>query len=195
MVNPEREKWNAHWNTSHFSGRREDATSIISQFGIQSGTIVADLGCGDGYFTVPLIPHIGRNGIIYAVDSNSNALSILKNILDKMGPESECVRIMKADVSDTPLRSHSVDTVIFANIFHDLADKSRFLKEVKRIVKQSGMIVDIDWRRISSPFGPPQDIRIDEASAMRIMDENGLELIRSIDAGPYHYGLLLGVGE
>ena len=195
MVNPERKKWDVHWNTSHLRGRREDPTSIINQFGIKSGFVIADLGCGDGYFTLPLISHIGRSGMIYAVDSNSNALNILKNNLAKISSESARVRIIMADVSDTPIRSHSVDTVLFANIFHDIEDKSRFLKEVKRIVKQSGVIIDIDWRRVPSQFGPPENIRIDEPTALIIMEENGLRLIRSIDAGQYHYGFIMSVEE
>lgn len=182
----------SHTGFLHRTGiARGDPHSVLDGIGVRRGWHVADLGCGGGYFTIPFLDYVGEEGVIYAVDRDPDALSSLERSLDSVPSRRHQIRLLEEDISKTSIPSHSVDVVFFANVLHDIEDKRIFLEEVKRIAKESAFIVDIDWHREPSPFGPPFNIRITERDAKILAEENGFLVSKSIEAGPYHYGLLL----
>jgi ubiquinone/menaquinone biosynthesis C-methylase UbiE len=175
--------------------RREwqDPEKIIAQIDVEIGMAVADLACGPGFFTVPLSRAVGESGRIYAVDSSELMLDYLQSNLERSNTRSKNVSIYKSDVSKTGIPPATCDVVLFANILHDLDRPNEFIDEVKRISKENALIVDIDWKDVDNGFGPPLDIRLSETKAKEILKKGGLVLVRNIDPGPYHYGLVLKV--
>lgn len=175
-----------------FELRREmqNPERIPAQIEVRAGLVVADLGCGNGFFTVPFAKAVGESGRVYAIDHDSRMLQDLRENLKQYGVDESRVVAMEADVARTTLPDASVDVAFFANVLHDIRDKSAFLGEVARIVKAGGIAVDIDWKKEDSAFGPPSEIRLTEVESRHILAENGFEVLRRVDAGPYHYGLL-----
>jgi ubiquinone/menaquinone biosynthesis C-methylase UbiE len=177
--------------------RREwqDPEKIISQIYVKRGASIADLACGPGFFVIPLARALGEEGTIYAVDKSKVMLEYLKSGMKKAKINPKIVKIIEADVTKTPIPSSSCNVVLFANILHDLDDPRVFLDEVKRIAKPSALIVNIDWKDVDNGFGPPLEIRLSEAKARKILEDNNFMIVKSIDAGPYHYGLYLKIPE
>ena len=163
---------------------------ILKVVGVSGGMVVADLGCGPGYFSVPMASMVGKEGLVYAVDSDPLALDRLREGAES-NPEGErgTIRIVQSDVTSTGIPNGSVDIAFFANVLHDITDKAAFLCEVKRILKPSGTAVDVDWRRAPMEVGPPFEMRLDEASVTEILWDNGFGVARTLDVGPFHYGL------
>lgn len=172
--------------------RREwqNPEQIIKRIGIRRGMVVADFGCGPGFFTIPIAEKVGTKGKVYAVDSDDRMLEHLRANLEKSRVAQGVVKAITADVSDTGIPARSVDIALFANILHDLDDSAAFLREVKRIGKDDSIMVDIDWQKIHTEHGPPFEIRLTKEESMRILSRNGLKVTRTIDAGPFHYGLI-----
>lgn len=155
---------------------------------------MADLGCGPGFFTIPIALKVGDAGIVYAVDSSPEMLERLtRNVEESRLPEN-VVMVAQADVSHTSNPSRSVDLVFFADILRDLEDHARFLTEVNRIAKARGTVVDIDWQKIETGFGPPLKIRLTEEDSRKIMTTNGFSVTGTISGGLYHYGLVCSRG-
>ena len=170
--------------------RIQDPRLIVDQLPLRPGMVVADLGCGPGFFTIPIALKVGDAGIVYAVDSSAEMLRRLtRNVKESRLPEN-VVRVVQADVSHTSIPSRSVDLVFFADILHDLEDRAGFLTEVKRIAKSQGTVVDIDWQKIETGFGPPLKIRLTEEDSRRIMTTNGFSVTGTVPGGLYHYGLV-----
>lgn len=167
----------------------QDPVAILKSVGIEKGMTVADLGCGPGFFTVPLASIVGREGTVYAVDASPEVLERLRESL-KLEEQRWAVRIMQADVSRTAVPTSSVDVAFFANVLHDIVDKAAFFGEVKRICRPGGSAADIDWKKTPTEYGPPLEIRLTEDESRRLLSENGFKFVRRIDAGPYHYGLV-----
>ena len=164
---------------------------IIKSIGVREEMAVADLGCGPGFFTIPLALAVGKSGIVYAVDSSPGMLSYLRDNLEKLrNASSGLVKIIEADVTKTKIPSNSVDIAFFANILHDLAEPSIFLGEVSRIIRKDSVIVDIDWKKMESGFGPPLEIRLSAGQSKQILQEAGFEVTKSVHAGRFHYGLV-----
>jgi ubiquinone/menaquinone biosynthesis C-methylase UbiE len=174
--------------------RIQDPRLIINQLHVGPGMVVADLGCGPGFFTIPIAVKVGDAGMVYAVDSSPEMLKRLTwNIKESHVPEN-VVRVVQADVSHTSIPSRFVDLVFFADILHDIEDRAGFLTEVKRIAKSTATVVDIDWQKIETGFGPPLKIRLTEEDSRTIMTTNGLNVIGKVSGGLYHYGLVCARG-
>jgi len=80
---------------------------------VKKGQVVADLGCGSGYYTLPLADMVGPEGKVYAVELGGNCIQALKNKADKSGHQN--VEAHASSASDLHfIKDKSVDFV-FAN--------------------------------------------------------------------------------
>lgn len=182
LLSDERKKW-------------QDPLKISKAMGVRRGITVADLACGPGFFTLPLASLVGDGGVVYAVDANQTMLDHLRATIATSDAQSKTTRVIQADVSNTGIPSGSVDVALFANVLHDIEDKNTFLTEVKRICRPGAAVVDIDWKKVKTGMGPPFEIRLTEAESRNILAASGLRVTKSIDAGPYHYGLVCRQGS
>jgi ubiquinone/menaquinone biosynthesis C-methylase UbiE len=168
--------------------------SVLDLIGIETGAIVADLGCGPGFFTLPIATRVGKGGCVYAVDSNAAMLDYLRHNVSGRAAE-KAIRIVNSEVSSTGIPSKSVDVAFFANVLHDIGDKAPFFKEIRRICKKDAVVVDLDWKRIKTEHGPPFGIRLSEASAGRILSHGGFTVRKKLNVGPHHYMLICRLVE
>ena len=157
---------------------------------VTKGMTVADLGCGPGFFTIPMAQVTGDKGLVYAVDSNRTMLNGLKENIAKSDVNPKTIKIVNSDVCHTGIPKESVDFVLFANFLHEVEDKKTFFQEVRRISKPSACVVDVDWKKIQSVYGPPLKDRLSEDEAKMVLAENGFCVIKQIDLGPTHYELI-----
>jgi ubiquinone/menaquinone biosynthesis C-methylase UbiE len=164
--------------------------TILNEAGITRGMIVADLGSGPGFFTIPMAQMTGEKGLVYAVDSNQTMLNGLKENIAKSEVNPNIIKIVNSDVCHTGIPEKTVDFVLFANVLHEVEDKKVFFQEVRRISKPTAFIVDVDWKKIQTEYGPPFKERLSEDEANRVLAENGFSVIKQIEVGPYHYELI-----
>jgi ubiquinone/menaquinone biosynthesis C-methylase UbiE len=152
---------------------------------LHAGMVFIDLGCGDGFFTILAAKKVGEKGKIYAVDSDASAIERLnrkaqaddlKNIVSKTGLAEETV-----------FCDACADFIFFSMVLHDFADPAKVLQNAKAMVKPTGRLVDLDWKKQEMRFGPPLKIRFIEAYASGLIQNAGFEIVRSRDAGKYHY--------
>ncbi len=170
--------------------RFHDPQTVLKSIGAKPGKVMADLGSGPGFFTVPLAQIAGEGGLVYAVDSNQAMLNALKENLAKAGVNPQVVKIINGDVCSTGIPDASVDLVLFANLLHEVADRKAFFQELKRISKPDARIVDLDWKKIPTEHGPPLNERLSEAEARAVFEENGFSVVKLVDVGPCHYELI-----
>jgi hypothetical protein len=72
-------------------------------------------------------------------------------------------------------------------VLHDFEDPVKVLKNAAKMIKPTGRLVDLDWKKQSMDFGPPVNIRFSEDDAIRLITQAGFKLEQRRDAGPYHY--------
>ncbi|PYB68359.1 class I SAM-dependent methyltransferase [Thermoplasma sp. Kam2015] len=177
-------KDHAEFMLSMYRREWEDPDKIIKQLPIGPGSDIVDLGCGPGFFTIPLAKE--TDGKVYAIDASDEMIDILKGRIDG---HSNVIPI-KSRAEKLPLPDHSADLVFIANAFHDFDDKDAVLDEIYRVLRDDGYLVDIDWKKEPSTHGPPMDIRIDRKEALLLISSHNFEIIKEIETGNNHYGLL-----
>ena len=120
---------------------------FLKKIGIKSGQTVLDFGCGKGNYTLPAAKIVEKEGIVYALDKNSETLVQLGERAKKEGL-TNIKRINTSGKIDTGLRNDSIDAVLLYDIIHlvgkddssTLKDREKLYKEAHRLIKPSGML-------------------------------------------------------
>lgn len=120
---------------------------------------VVELGCGSGFFSVPLARRL-PTGHIYCVDGSAEMLAHLQRRLDRRGL-SDRAELIKADVTSVPLPDESIDRVASGFLLHELPQPELALREAQRLLRPGGGLVVTDfiykefmWRRMRHKHHP-----------------------------------------
>lgn len=167
-----------------------DPEIVLKNANVKEGMILADLGTGPGFFTIPMAKLTGEKGIVYAVDNNESMLNSLKENIAKSGVDQRIIKIKKSNASQTEIPKESVDIVLIANFLNGVKDRKAFFQEVRRISKTTASIIDVDWKKIQTESGPPLNERLSEEEAKQVLSDNGFIITKHVDIGPYHYELI-----
>jgi ubiquinone/menaquinone biosynthesis C-methylase UbiE len=110
----------------------------VSKF-LSAGTVVADVGCGPGYFSIPMAELVGSTGKVYAADSDPKSIKILRSKSDARGFENiiEAHTTSAANLGAIPDRS--VDFVFANAVLCCMVDHVGAVAEIKRILKPQGL--------------------------------------------------------
>jgi ubiquinone/menaquinone biosynthesis C-methylase UbiE len=152
---------------------------------LRSGMTFADIGCGDGFFSILASKKVGDDGRVYAVDVDPAAIERLQRKAKAQGLNNIISKVGKAE--ETVFCKACADFVFYSMDLHDFGDAAKVLRNSREMVKPSGLVVDLDWKKIDMPFGPPAAIRFSEEQAADLMRAAGLTVVDVKDAGPYHY--------
>ncbi len=171
--------------------RFSDPVHNVRQFNVRTNDYVADLGAGPGAYTLALADRIGEKGKVYAIDLNHNLLLRLKN--EARRKKLHHVDIIVGDLENkrgTKLKSNSLDAAIIANVLFFLDDKKAVFEEAHRILKDDGRLLVVDWRDSYGGIGPSQEHVVSEREARTLLHETGFEVVKEIEAGSHHYGMI-----
>ncbi len=159
---------------------------------ISEGSRVADLAAGSGFFARAAARAVGRDGLVWAVDPNSDMLSRLKNLSVGEGLHNiEVVRGSLEKAGATKLPDATMDVAILANALFAIEDKETAAAEVYRVLRRAGRLVLIDWSGSHGGLGPHEGHVVAAAQAKKIFEAAGFVPAEDIPAGAYHWGLIL----
>lgn len=142
---------------------------LIHDASLQTKHDVLDLGCGTGYFTVPLARYLTGN--IYAVDLSVEMLDIVqqKSLQHKL----DNVEAIVGDAQGIPLLDSCVDRVICSLLIHECDDVSQVIREIKRVMRRQGVVLILEWSKKQTKLGPSIEYRVDETDLVERMTDLG----------------------
>lgn len=166
----------------------------IEQLAVKEGEIIADFGAGSGAYTIAAAKALHGTGKVYAIDVQKDLLTRLKNTCTEahLGNVSFIWANLEK-VGGTKLRDGSCDAVILSNILFQVPPFERrvVLEEAKRILNAKGRLLIVDWTGSFNNMGPTPEQVLSERAAHTLAEETGFFFDRSINAGNYHYGMIL----
>ena len=166
-----------------------DSKKLFSVMGIKKGDILVDLGCGIGNYSIAASEYVGTTGKVYAVDLWKPGIEALKQTLT--AKRINTITPIVANVGkEIPLAKESVDLCLMSTVFHDLLRtgvQEGALAETKRVLKSSGQLVIVEFKKIEGPPGPPIHIRISSQNLTKTLGMHGFHQTASEEIGPYHY--------
>ena len=168
-----------------------DPVKNVEQCGIQAGMEIADFGSGSGHYTLAAAKALMSTGRVYAIDAQKDLLTKLKNNATRSGLYN--VEVIWGDIekpNGTKLRDGSIDLVFLSNILFQVEDKNGVINEAKRVLKQGGRVLIVDWADSFGGIGPTPKMVIRKDKVQTMFDKAGFHMDREITAGSHHYGFI-----
>ena len=145
----------------------------LEKIGLEEGHHFADIGCGYGFFSIPAAKIVGKKGKVYAVDKNSEAISIVKRRLKDESLNAELVTGM---AEETIFCEECMDFVFFSIVLHDFRDIPKVLENSRKMIKDDGILVNIDWKKIPLDKGPPYSKKFSIEKAKSLIQNAGFKI-------------------
>ena len=133
--------------------KRQPVEVIVQRIAPKVGEIIADLGAGVGYLSIPLAD---EGATVIALDLQQDMLDGLRERDNGLGR----IRLVRATLPEIPLPDASLDRAVMVNVFHEVEDKGRLVKEMVRVLRPSGRVSLVDWQARETERGPPLHERV-----------------------------------
>lgn len=162
---------------------------IIKQLNINKEMIIADFGCGAGYFTIPLAK-IAEQGKVYALDILDTALESVRSRARLEGLFNVETKHCNLEIKgNSGLEDGLVDKVLLANILFQSSNKVAIIKEADRVLKKGGEMAIIDWKA-NQPMGPPENLIVSLDFVKETAKNEGLIFKKEFPVDKYHWGIV-----
>jgi ubiquinone/menaquinone biosynthesis C-methylase UbiE len=120
---------------------REGGSKFLKKIGLRPRQKILDFGCRVGHYTIPAARVVGSQGIVYAVDKESEALEEL----GRKVVAHELTNVKAAKTSGQmklPLGSRLIDVVLLYDVLHYFGadERTMLYHEAFRVLKQSGLL-------------------------------------------------------
>ena len=151
------------WSNEEARDRLNEAEEVMDRADLRPGMTVADIGAGEGYYTVRLARRVGSNGRVLAQDiqaaaRDALALRVTKDRLDN-------VSVKLGEPADPKLPPASFDRVLMVHMYHEIASPYEFLWRLRPALKPGGRVVVVDADRPTQNHGtPPRLLRCEFAA-------------------------------
>ena len=117
---------------------------LIEKLALSPSDVVADLGAGPGFLTLPLARVVSRGRVI-ATDVNRSSLSVLARRAARSGLTNVETRFVEAT---TPgLAPQSIDLALLCQLDHALADRVTYFQSLVPSLKPGGRVAIVNYRR------------------------------------------------
>ena len=165
-----------------------DIHRLLSLMPILHHHQVADIGCGPGFFTIPLAKYL-FDGKVYALDIQQEMLDATREEVE--GVNLTNVELMLSAEKQLPLEDDSLDGALMAFVLQEANSRTALLKEVWRCLRQSGWFTILEWHKTKTNSGPPQKQRIEQDKMLAMAEKQGFRIRARRDINPDQYMLML----
>jgi predicted methyltransferase len=151
---------------------------VMDALGIKPGSVVADVGCGAGYFTFHLAERVGPQGEVYAEDIKDGRLVEVRKRAQKEGLTQ--IETVAGAEDDPKLPVARLDAVLIVDAYHEMRHYDAMLAAVYRGLKPRGLLGLIDG--VAEPGRPRREYydhhRMPEALERQDAERNGFRFVR-----------------
>jgi ubiquinone/menaquinone biosynthesis C-methylase UbiE len=143
----------SRWSTEEARDRLKEAETVMDRAGIAPGMTVADIGAGEGYYTIRLSARVGAKGRVLAEDIVPEVRDMLAQRVTRERLDNVSVRLGEPD--DPELPENSFDRVLLVHMYHEIAEPYAFLWNLRPSLKADGAVVVVDANRTTQNHGTP----------------------------------------
>jgi ubiquinone/menaquinone biosynthesis C-methylase UbiE len=166
---------------------QQDAERLAPLLNWQAGSVVADVGAGDGEMTLAIAERVGAAGRVYSTEIDDGKLARLQ----EMVAQHPNVTPLKAGVDSTNLPAACCDSIVMRRVYHHIEHPAQFDASLFASLKPGGRLAIIDFPprgwlpSVREPVpknrgghGVTKDLVIDEMTAA------GFEMVATPDDWP-----------
>lgn len=160
----------ARWSTEEARDKQNEAGEVMDRARIRKGMTVADIGAGEGYYTIRLAQRVGKDGRVLAEDIFPAVRDALAQRVARERLDNVSVRL--GAPADPKLPPASFDRVLMVHMYHEIEQPYEFLWRLRPSLRPDGLVVVVDADRPTAQHGtPPALLRCEFAAVGYVMDE------------------------
>lgn len=153
----------SRWSNEEARDRLNEAPRVMDKAGIAPGMTVADIGAGEGYYTIRLSERVGPDGRVLAQDIVPAVRDALAERVTRERIANVSVRLGEPD--DPKLPGNSFDRILMVHMYHEITQPYAFLWAVRPALRAGGRVVVVDADRPTQNHGtPPELLRCEMAA-------------------------------
>lgn len=149
----------------------EDARDSVGEFEnvvrlaeIGAGMSVADIGAGEGYYTVRLSPIVGEDGRVLAQDIVPQTIRQLAERVQRERLDNVALKL--GQPNNPLLPEASFDRILLIHMYHEIQRPAEFLWHLRPALKRNGSVVVVDSDRPTDRHGTPPRLLVCEFAAV-----------------------------
>jgi SAM-dependent methyltransferase len=155
----------ADWLERSERQTEEHPEEAIEAINIRPGMVVAEVGAGVGYITVRLARRVGPTGKVYANDIQPEMLARLEDRVEAENLRN--VETVLGTQADPRLPAGRLDMILMVDVYHELSQPQRMLREIRKALKKDGRLVLVEYRKEDPtiPIRPEHKMSLEEVRA------------------------------
>ena len=158
-----------------------EAQLVMDLADIGDGTTVADIGAGEGYYTVRLAERVGGRGRVLAQDIDRDVLRRLGTRVERERLDNVSLTLGRGD--DPRLPKDSFDRIFMGHMYHEIREPYAFLWRLRPALREGGQVIVVDRDRPPQNHGMPPALLFCE---MRSVGYRLVEFIRKPEIRGYY---------
>ncbi|HRH98874.1 MAG TPA: class I SAM-dependent methyltransferase [Prosthecobacter sp.] len=187
-----------HWKGAEWLMRRvrerEEATTLMRQeLKVKPGMVVCDMGCGNGYHTLPLAGMVGETGKVYAVDVQPEMIEMLQANIEKKGLKN--IVPINSLYHDPKLPPNTCDMIVMVDVYHEFSHPVQMLAGMRAALKPDGQLVLAEYRAEDDSVPIKPEHKMSKAQINKEMNANGFKLVREFDGLPWQHLMFFGKAD
>ncbi len=139
------------FSTEQLRDDRREAATVMDQANIMRGMTVADIGAGEGYYTVRLATRVGTNGRVLAQDIDEGALRRLGDRVERERLDNVSIKLGGLD--DPRLPANSFDRIFMVHMYHEITEPYALLWRMRPALVEGGQVIVVDVDRPADQHG------------------------------------------
>ncbi|HVW38758.1 MAG TPA: methyltransferase domain-containing protein [Pirellulales bacterium] len=180
----------ANWLIRDNREQEEHCETLLKALELQPGQVICDMGCGNGYYTLPMAKLVGKTGRVLAVDIQPEMLHLLD--LRAKNEQLENIEPIQSTVVDPKLPEGEVDLILLVDVYHEFSHPEPMLAAMRKALKPTGRIALVEFR-LEDPTVPI--LLVHKMSKEQIMKEfppNGFKLVGEFEKLPWQHVMFFG---
>jgi len=173
----------------------QNLDEVFQALDLEEGGVVADVGCGDGFFTVRLAEVVGESGRVYAVDVVPGVVSQLRARV-AAAPYAR-VEVVLGAPDDPRLPDGALDAALIVNSYHEMPQHQAMLAHIRAALKPGGRLVLVEPVSEELRKAPREEQEKKHGIAPELVEEDlrraGFEIVRRREAVTPREWLILAV--
>ncbi|MFG0264586.1 MAG: class I SAM-dependent methyltransferase [Rhodopirellula sp. JB055] len=192
----------------------EKAGESFDRLGLKPGMTVVDLGCGNGYWTLPMARAVAAkkqpeesgqdaleaeardpedvdedveslDGQVLAVDIQREMLQMLQR--NAARAKLDNIQPILGAIDDPKLPVGKVDLVLLVDVYHEFSHPESMLWAIRQSLKPDGVIALLEYRA-EDPAVPIKPLhKMSKSQIMREYKASDLNLVREYNALPWQH--------
>ncbi|MDZ7717686.1 MAG: methyltransferase domain-containing protein [Balneolaceae bacterium] len=175
-----------------------DVQWLIDALELTEGSIVADIGAGDGDQSIELAQYVGPEGHIYSTELGEESIDDLLRSIESSGLSN--VTVLEGHPEQTNLPEACCDAIFLRRVYHHIGDPPSFNASLLESLKPGGRLAIIDFRPRGEEAEPGERASGDQhgvtpETVIEEITNAGFELIDTQDESDRFYYLVFDKAE